>query len=71
MEKRYIYIYIYIYGWISQPRFNPPMAGEEAGFPSFSHKCEEFLQTKLIPVGSSLGHLSMKKIFKSDLLSWL
>ena len=43
------------------------------GFSSFSQKWEElFLQTKFLPVGSSLGHhLPMKKFFKSDLPSWL
>ena len=32
------------------------------GFSNFSQKWEElFLQTKFLPVGSSLGHLSIKK----------
>ena len=57
---------------------NPPMAkgggGVDAtlptGFSNFSQKFEElFLQTKLFPIGSSLGHLPMKKFFKSDLPS--
>ena len=30
-----------------------------------------FLQTKFLVVGSSLGHLSMKKFFRSDLPSWV
>ena len=29
-----------------------------------------FLQSKFLAVGSSLGHLSMKKFFRSDLPSW-
>ena len=42
------------------------------GFSNFSQKWEElFLQTKFLPVGSSLGHLSMKKFFPSYLPSWL
>ena len=37
-------------------------------FSSFSQKWEDlFLQTKFLPIGSSLEHLSMKKFFKSDL----
>ena len=41
-------------------------------FSNFSQKWEEpFLKTKFLPVGSSLGHLPMKKIFKSDLPSGL
>ena len=61
---------------------NPPMAKEEEGggggvdatptdFSTFSQKWEElFLQTKFLPAGSSLGHLSRKKFFRSDLKSW-
>ena len=43
--------------------FNPPMAEGAVGWLSnFSRKWEElFLQTKFLAVGSSLGHLSMKK----------
>ena len=48
--------------------FYPPMAKGGAtpppstGFSSFSQKWEELLlQTKFLPVISSLGHLSMKK----------
>ena len=37
----------------------------------FSEMGRASLQTKFLPVGSSLGHLSMKKFFKSDLPSWL
>ena len=34
-------------------------------FSSFSQKWKELsLQTKFFPVGSSLGHLPMKKVFK-------
>ena len=41
-------------------------------FSNFSQKWEELLlQTKFLPVGSSLGHLPMKKFFRSDLPSWL
>ena len=36
-------------------------------FEFFSGMGRTFLQTKSLAVGSSLGHLSMKKIFKSDL----
>ena len=43
---------------------NPPMAKGDATpnrfFQFFSDGEELFLQTKLLPVGSSLGHLSMK-----------
>ena len=38
---------------------------------AFSEMGRAFLQTKFLPVGSSLGHLSMKKLFRSDLPSWL
>ena len=56
---------------------NPPMA-EGVGcsphpnrFSSFSREWEEVLfQAKYLARGSSLGHLSMKKFFRSDLLSW-
>ena len=42
------------------------------GFSNFSQKWEQlFLQTKFLSVGSPLGHLPMKKFFKSDLPSWL
>ena len=38
------------------------------GFSSSSLEWEEpFLQTKFLAVGSSLGHLSMEKFFRSDL----
>ena len=37
------------------------------GFSNFSQKWEElFLQTKFLPVGSSLGHLPMKKNFQIE-----
>ena len=56
---------------------NPPMAKggvwipPPTGFFNFSQKWEElFLQTKFLPVGSSLGHLLMKKFFRSYLPSW-
>ena len=40
-------------------------------FSNFSQKWEELLlQTKFLPVGSSLGHLPMKTFFKSDLPPW-
>ena len=51
---------------------NPPMAKggggwmplPPTGFSNFSQKWEELsLQTKLLPLGSSLGHLSMKKFY--------
>ena len=63
--------------------FNPPMAKAvgggggggchpSTGFPNFSQKWEElFLQTTFLGVGSSLGHLSMKKFLRLDLSSWL
>ena len=42
------------------------------GFFNFSREWEElFLQTKFLAVGSSLANLAMKKIFRSDLPSWL
>ena len=55
---------------------NPPMAKGDAtpptGFSDFSREWKElFLQTKFLAEGSSLEHLSMKKFFRSDLLSWL
>ena len=40
-------------------------------FPIFLGNGKAFLQTKFLVVGSSLGHLSMKKFFRSDLSSWL
>ena len=40
-------------------------------FQFFSEMGRAFPQTKFLPVGSSLGHLSMKKFFRSDLPSWL
>ena len=41
------------------------------GFSSFSHEWGELLfQTKFLAVGTSLGHLSMKKISRLELLSW-
>ena len=62
----------------SADTINPPMAkGVDAtppptGFSNFSQKWEKLsLETKFLPVGSSLGHLSMKKFFRSDLPSWL
>ena len=59
--------------------FNPPMAKGGGGgchppqqvFPISLRNGKSFLQTKFLPVGSSLGHLPMKKFFKSDLPSWL
>ena len=36
----------------------------------FSRMGRAFLQTKFLAVGSSLGHLCMKKVFGSDLPSW-
>ena len=41
-------------------------------FPVFlgNGKCFS-LQTKFLAVGSSLGHLSMRKFFRSDLPPWL
>ena len=56
--------------------FNPPMAkGRGSGCQHvssiFVRNGKSFLQTKSLPVGSSLGHLSMKKFFRSDLPSWL
>ena len=61
--------------------YNPPMAKGGGGgggchpltgFSSFSREWEElFWQTKFLAVvGSSLGHVSMKKFFRSDLPSW-
>ena len=56
---------------------NPPMAkrgGVDAPnrfFQFFSEMGRAFLKTKFSAVGSSLGHLSMKKVFTSDLPSWL
>ena len=58
---------------------NPPMAKgggyhnppPQQVFPIFSDMGRAFLQTKFLPVGSSLGHLPIKKFFKSDLPSWL
>ena len=45
-------------------------ATRRTGFSSFSREWEELLlQTKFLAVGSSLGHLSMKKFFRSDPLS--
>ena len=44
-------------GWMPPPK----------GFPIFLRNGKTFLQTKFLPVGSSLGHLSMKKFFRSDL----
>ena len=42
------------------------------GFSNFFREWEEiFLQTKFLAVRSSLGHLSMRKFFRSDLPSWL
>ena len=39
-------------------------------FPIFLGNGKSFsLQTKFLAIGSSLGHLSMKKFFKSDLSS--
>ena len=49
---------------------NTPMAKGGGGGGGGSG-CHLFLQTKLLPVVSSLGHLFMKKFFKSDLLSGL
>ena len=54
--------------------FNTPVArggGQEdttpIGFSSFSREWEELLfQTKCLAAGLSLGHLSMKKLFRSD-----
>ena len=40
-------------------------------FQFFSRMGGGFLQTKFLAVGSSLGYLSMKKFFRSDLPSWL
>ena len=61
--------------------FNIPMTGGGEGsgcqpqqvFFKVSQEWEKlFLQTKLLlPVGLSLGHLSMKKNFRSDLPSWI
>ena len=40
------------------------------GFSNFSQKCEEhFMQTKLLLVASSLGHLSMKKFFRYSIVA--
>ena len=65
---------------VSEPCINPPMAKGDGGgvdatpsrfFQFFSEMGRAFLQTKFLPVGSFLGHLPMKKFFKSDLPSWL
>ena len=57
---------------------NPPMAkgggggvdtNPPTGFSNFSQNWEEvYLQTKFLPVGSSLGHLSMKKFCRLALI---
>ena len=54
------------------PRGGGGVDATPTGFSNFSQKWEEVvLQTKCLPVGSSFGHLPMKKFFKSDLPSWL
>ena len=46
-------------------------ATPEGFFSRFSREQGELLfQTKFLPVGTSLGYLSMKKIFRLELLSW-
>ena len=42
----------------------------QTGFSSFSLEWEELsIQTNILAVGLSLGHLSMRKLFRSDLPS--
>ena len=40
-------------------------------FQFFSGMGIVFMQNKFLALGSSLGHLSMKKFLRSDLPSWL
>ena len=65
---RNVFLYFDLYGH-GKLDFNPPMAKGEGGchpqqvFPTFSEMGRAFLQTQLLPVGSSLGHLSIKNFF--------
>ena len=69
---------LYNYEAWSNPRKNgikppaPVLTGVtfQQVFQVFLGSGKSFLQTKFLAVGSSLGHLSMKKFFRSDLSSW-
>ena len=76
-SSRYVTVFatqkgLFQYRWLLFG-INPPMArggGCHGFFKFFSGTGRAFLQSKFLAVGSSLGHLSMKKFFRSDLPSW-